>query len=153
MPGKYFAALSALGMCFITGVSVVYAKGDLTAQKPVVVNVKLGNQQGEMKFFPNLFTFETGVLYKLVISNDSKSKHYFSSDKLAQSVFTRKVQVLGRGGKPSAEIKGAIREIEVYPGDTAEWWFVPVKAGAIKDLKCVIPGHAEAGMRGEIEIN
>ena len=31
------------------------------------------------------------------------------------SVFTRKAQVLGPDGKTIAEIKGTIREIEVYP--------------------------------------
>jgi uncharacterized cupredoxin-like copper-binding protein len=56
-----------------------------------------------------------------------------------------------------AEFKGAIREIEVYPGQTAEWWFVPVAAGRITDLQCGIKGadgktHAEHGMVGEIVI-
>jgi uncharacterized cupredoxin-like copper-binding protein len=49
-------------------------------------------------------------------------------------------------------MKGAIREIEVYPKGTAEWWFVPVKTGKLTDLICTIPGHAEAGMKGTIEI-
>ena len=36
--------------------------------------------------------------------------------------------VQSREGKPTtlAEFKGAIREIEVYPGHSAEWWLVPV---------------------------
>ena len=51
-----------------------------------------------------------------------------------------------------AEVKGAIREIEVYPKGTVEWWFVPVKTGKLTDLICTIPGHAEAGMKGAIEI-
>ncbi len=53
---------------------------------------------------------------------------------------------------PIAEIKGSIREIEVYPQGTAEWWFVPVKAGTFNDLKCTIAGHAEAGMVGTVTI-
>ena len=56
-----------------------------------------------------------------------------------------------------AEFKGAIREIEVYPGHSAEWWFVPVAAGRVTDLQCGIKGtdgrtHAEHGMTGEIVI-
>ena len=129
-----------------------YSKGDLSAQQPITVDVQLSNQQGEMKFFPDTLKFETGRLYKLVITNSSADKHYFSSDKFAQSIYTRKVQVISGKSKVSAEIKGAVREIEVYPGDTAEWWFVPVKTGAITDLKCVIPGHAAAGMQGNINI-
>jgi hypothetical protein len=64
-----------------------------------------------------------------------------------------------RGDKPVtlAEFKGAIREIEVYPGHAAEWWFVPVAAGRISDLHCGIKdkdgkSHAEHGMVGEIVI-
>ena len=47
-----------------------------------------------------------------------------------------------RDGKPVtlAEFKGAIREIEVYPGATAEWWFVPVATGRVSDLRCSIVG-------------
>jgi uncharacterized cupredoxin-like copper-binding protein len=56
-----------------------------------------------------------------------------------------------------AEIKGALREIEVYPGQVAEWWFVPVQTGRFNDLRCEIRGadgvsHADHGMRGEIVI-
>lgn len=79
-------------------------------------------------------------------------KHYFSSDGMSRAVYTRKVQVNGKNGKPIAEIKGSIREIEVYPQGTAEWWFVPVKAGTFNDLKCTIAGHAEAGMVGKVII-
>jgi hypothetical protein len=71
---------------------------------------------------------------------------------LSRSVFTRKAQVLGPDGKTIAEIKGTIREIEVYPNGTAEWWFVPIKTGVLNDLKCTIKGHAEAGMVGTITI-
>jgi hypothetical protein len=56
-----------------------------------------------------------------------------------------------------AEFKGAIREIEVYPGQTAEWWFVPVAAGRVTDLRCGIvdkegKSHADHGMVGEIVV-
>ena len=72
----------------------------------------------------------------------------------------RKVQVVQqRDGKTVtlAEFKGAIREIEVHPGETAEWWFVPVAAGRATDLRCGIVGtdgvsHKDHGMVGEIVI-
>ncbi len=105
-----------------------------------------------MRFYPANFEFETGKLYKLVLQNSSGTKHYFSSEGLSRSVFTRKAQVLGPDGKTIAEIKGTIREIEVYPNGTAEWWFVPIKTGVLNDLKCTIKGHAEAGMVGTITI-
>ena len=128
------------------------AAGDLTQREPVEIKVALGNEKNALRFFPEALSLETGKLYRLTLSNPSPQKHYFSSEGLAQAVFTRKVQVNGADGKAIAEVKGMIREIEVYPGGTAEWWFVPVKAGSFSDLKCTIPGHTEAGMVGSITI-
>lgn len=130
-----------------------FSQDDMTKQKPIEIEVQLSNESDAMGFFPNVLEFETGKLYRLSIYNAGKLKHYFSSDMFSQSVFTRKVQIPDTSGKVTAEVKGAIREIEVYPGKTAEWWFVPVKSGRLGDLKCVIPGHAKAGMVGTIVIN
>lgn len=137
---------------FFTQLEMSFAAGDMTKQEPVEIYVNLGNEKGEIKFSPNKLLLETGKLYKLILKNNSPQKHYFSSDKFSQSVFTRKVQISTSSGKPVAEIKGSIREIEVYPGRTAEWWFVPLKTGKFDDLRCTIPGHTEAGMVGVIEI-
>jgi uncharacterized cupredoxin-like copper-binding protein len=109
---------------------------------------------------PSQLRFETGKLYKLVLKNRSTDPHYFTSHGFSQLIFTRKVQVVQeREGKPTtlAEFKGAIREIEVYPGQTAEWWFVPVATGRLTDLRCGIVDkdgktHADHGMTGEIVI-
>lgn len=133
------------------------AAGDMTMQEPVVVRVDLGTVEGAHKFEPSNLTFETGKLYKLVLTNPSKSKHYFTSPGFAARVFTRKVQVVTSAGA-LAEIKGNISEIEVYPGATAEWWFVPMATGNFNDLHCHIKDadgetHAKKGMTGSITIN
>jgi uncharacterized cupredoxin-like copper-binding protein len=128
------------------------AAGDLTNQEPIEITVQLGNEKNALRYFPETINVETGKLYKLVLANPSPQKHYFSSEGLAQSVFTRKVQVNGPDGKAIAEVKGQIREIEVYPGGKAEWWFVPIKTGTFGDLKCTIPGHSQGGMIGKIVI-
>lgn len=130
----------------------VRGAGDLTAQQPFELSVELGNKEDALRFFPELVQLETGKLYRLILLNPSKQKHYFSSEGMSQSVFTRKVQINGKDGKPIAEVKGQIREIEVYPEGVAEWWFVPVKTGVFNDLKCTIPGHADEGMVGKIVI-
>ena len=132
------AALAAL-------LSLSAAAADLSQQKPVVVNVTLGGAGGELVFRPNNITFEAGKLYKLVLRNPSKSEHYFSAPRFAAAAWTRKVEA-GR-----AEIKGAVREIEVKPGGEAEWFFVPVQSGRFH-LECTVPGHAEAGMTGTITV-
>jgi uncharacterized cupredoxin-like copper-binding protein len=141
------------------GSAAGYAAGDLSRQQPIEVTVDLGTP-GQHVFVPNQLKFETGKLYKLILRNPSSDPHYFTSHNFSQMVWTRKVQVVQpRDGKPTtlAEFKGAIREIEVYPGYAAEWWFVPVQAGRTADLRCGITGkdgksHADLGMVGEIVI-
>lgn len=137
------------------------AAGDLSRQTPLVVTVELGRPDGTHAFEPNRLRFETGRLYNLVLRNVSRDPHYFTSDEFAARIFTRKVQVTQRQADGRevtlAEFKGVIREIEVYPGHAAEWWFVPVATGRITDLRCGIVAadrrtHAEHGMVGEILI-
>lgn len=135
------------------------AAGDLSRQTPIEVVVELG-KPGTHGFFPNKLRFETGKLYKLVLTNPSADPHYFTSHAFTQLIFTRKVQVTQMRDSKSvtlAEFKGTIREIEVYPGHSAEWWFVPVAAGRVTDLRCGIVGkdeksHADHGMVGEIVV-
>lgn len=146
------APLFAAGLVLAVTAPALQAVGDLTKQDPILMSVQLGDEHDALRFAPDVLTFETGRLYKLEIHNASQQKHYFSSDQFAGAVFTRKVQINGQDGKAIAEVKGAVREIEVYPGQKAEWWFVPVKAGTFEDLKCTIPGHAESGMVGRIVV-
>jgi uncharacterized cupredoxin-like copper-binding protein len=154
--GRAFAVV-ALGSAFAMPALAV---GDFTQQQPIEVRVDLGTKKGEHVFVPNYLELETGKLYKLVLYNPDKGPHYFTSFGLANRVFTRKVQVMsgaGVGSKPISEVKGAIREIEVYPGGTTEWWFVPVQAGKIDDLQCTIKHkdgttHAQHGMVGIVDI-
>jgi uncharacterized cupredoxin-like copper-binding protein len=151
----------ALGAAVLLGVAsgAAFAAGDLSRQTPIDVTVDLGTP-GKHEFAPKQLKFETGKLYKLTLRNSSSDPHYFTSHAFSQMVWTRKAQVVQqRDGKgvTLAEFKGAIREIEVYPGHSAEWWFVPVAAGRITDLRCDIKGadgktHAELGMTGEIVI-
>lgn len=152
-------AATIIGCAILSG-SVVLAAGDLSKQDPITVRIDLGKDGVDKhRFYPDKLTFETGKLYKLVIHNPSDSKHYFTSLGMAAKVWTRKVQVmddLGAGAKQIGEIKGAIREIEVYPGGTTEWWFVPVATGTA-ELSCSIKDkdgktHAGTGMKGTITI-
>ena len=57
-----------------------------------------------------------------------------------------------------AEVKGNISEIEVFPNNEVEWWFVPIKTGEFDDLICSVKDlqtnkkHSEMGMVGKIII-
>ena len=153
------AAISRCAAALLLAATMAHAGGDLSRQEPIEVTVELG-KPGRHAFTPDKLRFETGKLYKLVLRNPSNEPHYFTSHAFTQLIYTRKVQVVqSRDGKtaPLAEFKGAIREIEVYPGQTAEWWFVPVAAGRVTDLRFGIvaadgKSHADHGMVGEIVI-
>ena len=132
---------------------------DLTKQKEIEKIVLLKGEQGKIHFYePNELVFNTGKLYKLIIKNESDSKHYFTSTLFAKSIFTRKVQ-LSLNNKKVAEIKGIINNVEVWPNHQLEWWFVPIKTGVFKDLYCNVKdtktnlSHANMGMTGTIIIN
>ena len=132
---------------------------DLTRQKEIEKIILLKGEQGRIHFYePNELVFKTGKLYKLIIKNDSDSKHYFSSTSFARSIFTRKIQI-SIEDKKIAEVKGIINNIEVWPNHQLEWWFVPIKTGVFKDLHCNVKdtktdlSHSKMGMVGTIIIN
>lgn len=151
IPAK-LTALLHLAAALAIAPATAMAAGDLTRQEPVEIRIQLGNSKGDMLFAPTELSFETGKLYKVVLSNPSPVAHYFTSPTLSGAVFTRKVQVNGPDGKALGEVKGSISELEIYPGGTVEWWFVPLKTVTDGELKCSIAGHAEHGMTGRITI-
>ena len=121
------------------------SEGGLSHQTPIEVNVTLGSENGDLVFQPNDLAFESGKLYKLALENPSADKHYFTAINFANAVWTRKVQTA------DMEVKGVITEVEILPGGSAEWFFVPIKAGEYT-LECTIAGHADAGMVGTITV-
>jgi len=149
--------LTVILLCVSLFTHVVFAEGDLTRQEPIEVVVELGTKNGELVFVPSHLEFETGKLYKLILTNPSPMKHYFTSPEFAKRIFTRKVQVMV-DGKRTAEIKGDIDEIEVFPGGTTEWWFVPLQTVETHDLHCHVSDkasgmkHDELGMKGSITL-
>lgn len=118
---------------------------DLVHQTATEVQVDLGNRANELKFVPNHLDFIAGQRYKLVLHNPSEQKHYFTAKDFADAIWSQKVEA----GK--VEVKGAIHELELKPGATAEWVFIPLKGGTY-ELHCSVPGHTEAGMTGDLAI-
>ena len=128
MPPAAFAAIAP---------TVTVAKADLTQQEPIEVRVNLGNAEGARVFDPPGITFETGKLYSSFCTIRARPSTISPHPGLADRVFTRKVHVMdAEGAKAVSEIKGTIREFEVFPGGTAEWWFVPVAAVGGTELYC-----------------
>lgn len=118
---------------------------NLAKQRIEELHVDLGNPANELHFVPNQLEFKSGKRYKVVLHNPSAQKHYFTAKDFADSIWTQKVEA------GNVEIKGAIHDLELKPGATAEWVFIPVKSGNY-ELHCSIPGHTEAGMTGAIAV-
>jgi uncharacterized cupredoxin-like copper-binding protein len=133
-------------MCFFVGTNAaIAAPSNMLKQPAIEVSVTLGNTTNELKFFPDRLKFESGKRYKLVLTNPSAIKHYFTDKDFADAIWTQKVDA------GNVEIKGAVNNLELRPGSKAEWVFVAMKPGSYP-LRCTVPGHAEAGMRGVISI-
>jgi uncharacterized cupredoxin-like copper-binding protein len=118
---------------------------DLLRQPATEISVSLGTASNELKFVPDSLEFSAFKRYKLILTNPSPQKHYFTAKDFADGIWTQKVEA------GNVEIKGAIHELELKPGAKAEWVFVPLKSGKYA-VRCPIPGHTEAGMRGNIAI-
>ena len=131
---------------YFSFISAPNAAASLINEPATVVKVSLSNTENELKFFPNEIKFVVDHPYKLILSNPSSLKHYFTAKDFADAIWTSKVE------SDKVEVKGAIREVELRPGAELEWVFVPLKVGTYS-LRCPIAGHTEAGMVGQITIS
>lgn len=135
-------------ICLIFCTGGLCAANALAAALPktaIEIPIHLGTEAGELKFVPDRLQFTAGQRYKLILDNPSPQKHYFTAKDFADGIWSQKVDA------GNVEIKGAIHELELRPGAIAQWVFVPLRTGTY-ELRCSIPGHAEAGMRGTIAI-
>jgi uncharacterized cupredoxin-like copper-binding protein len=142
MLGGLLALLFTVGF---THPALALTTNDLAKQTPIEVSISLSDKTNALTFSPNTLTFEAGKRYKLLLSNPSTSKHYFTAKDFADNIWSQKVDA------GNVEIKGAIHELELKPGAVADWVFVPIKNGTYS-LHCSIPGHTEAGMTGTLTI-
>ena len=125
--------------------TLVWAGGDLSRQSPLTLKVILGDRSNEYALLPKTWNLETGKLYKVTFVNQGKIKHEWAAPEFALTIWTRKVEVGG------VEIKGVINEIELQPGKTADWYFIPIRTGTF-EMACEIEGHKEAGMFGKVVV-
>lgn len=130
----------------VTGAPLNGSAIDLASQPAIEVRVSLGDSTDALRFEPDQLTFQAGKRYKLILANPSHLKHYFTAKDFADSIWTQKVDT------GMVEIKGAIHDLEIRPGGSAEWVFVPIRPGSY-DLECHIAGHAEGGMLGKIAVS
>jgi len=146
------ALLTMTTLAALVAVPAVYAAGDLSRNNPQEIVLEMGSSGSKMYFKPDHLDLETGKAYKLVLKNTDKIKHEMEAHELVEKIFTRKVEVVDQNDNMIAEIKGNVTEIEVGPGGTVEWFFVPVQTGKNLEMDCAIEGHKAAGMFGTVTI-
>jgi uncharacterized cupredoxin-like copper-binding protein len=138
----------AVAICYTLGFGAglaLAASAPLSKRSPIVQTVSLGNEAGEFIFIPDRLTFKAGSRYQLNLQNNSPTKHYFTAKDFADAIWSQKVDA------GNVEVKGAIHELELRPGSSAAWVFIPLRAGTYS-LRCTVTGHTEAGMVGTLEI-
>lgn len=142
------AAIMALGQAI-----PAQAQGDLSRANVIDVTIEMGSNDDGMYLKPDHFEFETGQAYKLVLVNVDEIKHEIALNEMGERIFNRKVEIKDDAGELVAEIKGSIREVEVGPKQTVEWFIVPVQTtGGPVEITCELPGHYESGMHATAEI-
>ncbi len=144
--------LTAVAVVGITA-GVAQAEGDLSRANVITVDIELGQNDDGMYIKPSQTSFVTGQAYKLHITNTDEFKHELALNALGEASFTRKIEILDEEGQLVSEIKGAIREVEVGPGKTVDWYLVPVQTVEDGEMSCELPGHREAGMHEMITVN
>ncbi len=132
----------------------VFAEGDLSRANVIDVVIEMGSNDDGMYLKPDNYEFVTGQAYKLILTNVDDIKHELALNEMGERVFTRKIEASDTDGNLITEVKGAIREVEVGPGQIVEWFIVPVQTtDEAVEITCEIPGHYEAGMHASVEIN
>ena len=130
------------------------AEGDLSRANIIDVTVLLGSDDDGMFIRPSINTFVTGQAYRMVLTNTDDFKHELALNGIGERIFTRKIEASDAEGNLITEVKGAIREVEVGPHQTVEWFIVPVQTtDGPEEFSCELPGHRESDLHVEMEIN
>ncbi len=91
------------------------------------------------RFVPDRLGFRHGVPYRLHLENHGKDLHEFTAPEFLANSVVRDRGLLANGGL----------EVVVQPGQTADVYLMPVKAGRFR-LYCA--DHDWDGMVGEIDV-
>lgn len=102
---------------------------------------------GEMLFDPRQLDFKAGETVVFTITNVGEAEHEFVMDTLANNA--KHKELMARFPEMEHDDPNAIR---LQPGEkgTIVWTFA--NAGTF-EFACLIPGHYEAGMHGELTVN
>jgi len=111
-----------------------------------VVNIAMDDQ---MRFTPDLLQVQAGQTVRLVVRNAGKLPH--------ELVLGTDAEIVSHAAEMKrADAKGhdhgAMAALTVEPGQTGELVVQFSQSGTFQ-MACLIPGHYEAGMRGQVQVS
>lgn len=112
------------------------------APKVQTVKILMGTPEREMAFVPDTVKLTSGVKARLIVTNKGKVTHDIHLPYL-------------KDVESKVKVKGVIVEgmgidgVHANPGEVFTWEFTPLKKGR-SEIRCELPGHYEAGMRGTL---
>lgn len=111
----------------------------------------------KMRFSPDQLTVDAGETIKFVVHNSGKLAHEMvlgSEDALKIHAAEMKQAATQKTDHIASHDHGASSDVlalSVQPGDTKEW-VVRFEKTQTLQMACLIPGHFEAGMKGQITV-
>ena len=129
-----------------------HAAASTAMQSALVVDRTLQVDMNDtMRFTPDLLQVAAGETLKLVVHNSGKLPHEMvlgSEESLKQHAIEMK-QSAGHSDGHEHASGNELLALSVKPGETKEWVIRFDKAQTLQ-MACLIPGHYEAGMKGQV---
>lgn len=128
------------------------AKDKSSAQSALVVDRTLQVDMNDtMRFKPDLLQVAAGETLKLVVHNSGKLAHemVLGSEAALKAHAIEMKQSTGHAGGHDHGSGNDLLALSVKPGETKEWVIRFDQAQTLQ-MACLIPGHFEAGMKGQV---
>jgi uncharacterized cupredoxin-like copper-binding protein len=104
-----------------------------------------------MRFTPDLLQVAAGETLKLMVHNSGKLPHemVLGSEAALKAHAIEMKQSAGHSGGHDHASGNDLLALSVKPGETKEWVIKFDQAQTLQ-MACLIPGHFEAGMKGQV---
>lgn len=116
--------------------------GDVKRTVKVIMNE---TDDGEMLFSPSAMTFKQGETIRFMVVNEGELDHEFILDTKERNAIHKEVM------SEQMETHNTPNAVTLEPGDRGEVIWNFTNDGTF-EFACLIPGHYESGMYGEVKI-
>jgi uncharacterized cupredoxin-like copper-binding protein len=103
----------------------------------------------DMRFIPDRIQVRAGETLRLQVFNDGKIPHELVIG--ADEEIARHAEEMRKGGSPDTHSHGTGVSIDLGPGQRGDL-VVRFAQAATLQMACLIPGHYQAGMKGQLQV-